>query len=113
MNPKWDARLACLAGRWPGSREVALYGAFATIWILASDWLLGLAVQDRSLLVGFGTAKGLLFVLVTAWFLSRAHGALQCEIGNRRCVEERLQKTIADLEAFSYSISHDLRSPLA
>jgi len=113
MISKLQARLACLAGRWPAAREVVLYGVFATAWIAGSDWLLELAVQDRLLVVGLGTAKGLLFVLVTAWLLYRAHSALQREISGRRRVEERLQRTITDLEAFSYSISHDLRGPLA
>jgi light-regulated signal transduction histidine kinase (bacteriophytochrome) len=113
MISNLQARLACLAARWPGFREVAVYAAFATAWIVGSDWLLGLAVQDHFLAVELGTAKGLLFVLVTAWLLYRAHSALQREIENRRCAEERLQRTIADLESFSYSISHDLRGPLA
>jgi signal transduction histidine kinase len=113
MSSKWDARIACLAGRWPGSPEVVLYGVLATAWVLGSDWLLELAVQDRSLAAELATIKGLLFVVVTAWFLYRTHSALQREVDYRRHVEEKLQKTIADLEAFNYSISHDLRGPLA
>ena len=39
--------------------------------------------------------------------------ALKLEIECRSRLEQALQNTIADLEAFSYSVSHDLRMPLA
>jgi two-component system, sensor histidine kinase and response regulator len=39
--------------------------------------------------------------------------ALELEIECRNRVEQALQDTIADLEAFSYSVSHDLRAPLS
>ena len=41
------------------------------------------------------------------------NNALQLEIECRKRLEQTLQDTIADLEAFSYSVSHDLRSPLS
>jgi two-component system sensor histidine kinase/response regulator len=44
--------------------------------------------------------------------LQERNDALQAEIECRTRVEQALQATIADLEAFNYSVSHDLRSPL-
>jgi light-regulated signal transduction histidine kinase (bacteriophytochrome) len=38
---------------------------------------------------------------------------LKIEIGRRETLEKKLQQTVADLEAFSYTVSHDLRAPLA
>ena len=46
-----------------------LYFVFAAIWILFSDQLLQLFVSDIETLTRFSTAKGLLFVLVTAMLL--------------------------------------------
>ncbi|HUR56337.1 MAG TPA: hybrid sensor histidine kinase/response regulator [Opitutaceae bacterium] len=38
--------------------------------------------------------------------------ALRSEVSERRMAEEKLQKLVEDLEVFSYSLAHDLRSPL-
>lgn len=56
-----------LSGR--ATRIALLYLVFASLWILASDHLLNLALDDPALLVWIGKFKGLLFVVVTALLL--------------------------------------------
>lgn len=50
-------------------RVVALYAAFAGLWILLSDWAVGLLFRDPGSLQAAGTLKGLLFVAVTSVLL--------------------------------------------
>jgi two-component system, sensor histidine kinase and response regulator len=45
--------------------------------------------------------------------LQERNMALQAQIECRTRVEQALQATIADMEAFNYSVSHDLRAPLS
>ena len=51
------------------SRVVLLYALFAALWILGSDWVLGLVVRDPDRLTQVGTVKGWLFVAVTSALL--------------------------------------------
>ena len=44
------------------------YAAFGTIWILASDRVLGLLIRDPTVLTRFQTYKGGVFVALTAFF---------------------------------------------
>lgn len=50
-------------------RPVVLYAVFGFIWILYSDRLLGLLVQDPSVYAQFQTYKGWFYVLLTAGLL--------------------------------------------
>lgn len=48
---------------------VSTYAAFAALWIAASDWLLGLVLQDPVLITAVSTIKGWAFVAVTSLLL--------------------------------------------
>ena len=50
-------------------RIVLLYAAFAALWILASDWLVGVVFSDPRQVVMVGTLKGWVFVAVTSLLL--------------------------------------------
>lgn len=52
------------------AEKIALsYFLFAMLWILTSDYLLGVLVTDPALLVSISTYKGILFVCTTALLL--------------------------------------------
>jgi signal transduction histidine kinase len=103
------------------------YALFASLWIYFSDSLLGLFVSEVSAITHISIFKGLAFVLVTSLLL---YGLFSTELARRRKAEEeiqrlnvdlekqldertrRLEEAYRELEAFTYLVSHDLRSPL-
>jgi PAS domain S-box-containing protein len=57
--------------RGAGLRLVLTYAGLSTMWILWSDWLMEVLIDDRAVLVRINTGKGWLFVAVTSVLLYR------------------------------------------
>jgi len=62
-------------------RIVGVYAVFASLWILLSDRLVGMLVEDREALLEIGTAKGWFFVAVTSLLLYGLISRLIRQIG--------------------------------
>lgn len=73
-------------------RIAAIYLVVSAVWILFSDLLLGLFVEDAGTLSRLQTIKGWFFVLVTAWLL---YALIVSDLTSIRRSEEELKKSEA------------------
>lgn len=96
-------------------RIAAYYTLFAGLWILLSDWFLGLFVRDRDLMIKVATVKGWLFVVVTALLLyvlisrfveevTRREELLQAHNEKLSIVEEELRQQLDELERSQHEL---------
>jgi PAS domain S-box-containing protein len=96
-------------------RTALLYALFAALWILFSDQILLLFVEDVSLHSTLQTIKGWIFVIVSAWLLYvllRKDLNVQKEVGRTLLSNEHqlrlIYETISDI-AFLVSVEPDGR----
>jgi two-component system, sensor histidine kinase and response regulator len=96
--------VARLARQHPGTRDVPI------IFVTAMN------ASEESSLRGYETgAVDLLFKPINGYVLrSKVHVFLELDRSRRKLADEieAHKKTLADMEAFNYSVSHDLRAPL-
>lgn len=96
-------------------RIAVYYALFAGLWILLSDWFLGLFVRDHDLMIRAATVKGWLFVAVTALLLyvmirrfvgevTRREELLQARNEELAMVEEELRQQLDESERSQHEL---------
>jgi PAS domain S-box-containing protein len=79
------------------------YLAFAALWIVASDGILALFIEDAGTIASLGLVKGLAFVIVTAllvhWVLTRRFAQLDAALAERDATLTALRQSHARFEA--------------
>lgn len=97
-------------------RIIAVYSLFGVLWIYLSDTLLGFVIDDPTVMSRVSMYKGVVFIIVTAALLSvliaRYVRRISSYITELKRTEHELQNKNAELERFTYTVSHDLKSPL-
>jgi signal transduction histidine kinase len=99
----------------PALRITAIYAAGATVWILASDWIVGALYSDLPVSSQAQTVKGLAFVSLTAlalFLLIRHELRLRIKAENEleRITDQTVQLN-AQLARFAHATSHELVEP--